>query len=319
MKNILITGITGFAGSFLAEYLKSKNKFNIYGTYLFDESLSYTSGIIEQKFLTKIDLTNFEDVSKLVKKTNPDYIFHLAAMAFPSLSYKDPGVTMYTNINAQLNILETVRRNNIKCSKILIISSGEIYGPAKPDNLPMSEKNELLPVSPYSVSKIAQDYLGLQYFLSYNLPVIRARPFNHLGPKLSPNLAPSAFAKKIAEIEKGIRKPVIDVGDLSAKRDYTDVRDIVKAYFLLAEKGLAGEAYNIGSGVSYKISDILNILLSFSKVKIKVETNQDLLRPNNVPELLCDYTKLTKATGWKPKIPIKESLKDILDYWRGII
>ena len=182
----------------------------------------------------------------------------------------------------------------------------------------MDENTAFRPTNTYAVSKIAQDFLGLQYYISYRLKIIRVRPFNHIGPRQSAGFVVSDFAKKIADIEKGRMDPILRVGNLQAKRDFTDVRDMVRAYNFLIEKGEFGEVYNIGSGVSYSISEILDILLSFSKIKIKVEIDHSLLRPEDAQDRLCDNKKFVELTDWKPSIPIEKSLKDTLDYWRNI-
>jgi GDP-4-dehydro-6-deoxy-D-mannose reductase len=200
-----------------------------------------------------------------------------------------------------------------------VVASAEVYGCVKKEDLPIDEETPLNPTNPYAVSKLTQDFLGLQYHLSYGLKTLRVRPFNHVGPRQSPNFVVSTFAQKIVEIEKGKREPVLPVGNLQAKRDFTDVRDVVKVYSLLMEKGEFGEVYNIGSGVSYKIAEILEKLLSISKVKITVKVDKSLFRPIDDPDLVCDVTKVTKLTGWRPEIPIEKTLKDTLDYWRNII
>jgi len=226
---------------------------------------------------------------------------------------------MKNNIASQMNVLSGIKDNNLFDTKVLVVSSGEIYGLVRKHDLPIDEETKFMPTSPYAVSKIAQDFLGLQYFLSYNLKIIRVRPFNHIGPRQSPSFVVASIAKRIAEIEKGKRKPVISVGNLSAKRDFTDVRDMVRAYTLAIEKGKSGEVYNIGSEKSYKISEVLDNLLKLSKVKIKVNIDKNLLRPVDIPELLCDATKFKNLTNWRPEIDINTTLKDTLDYWRSIV
>ena len=201
----------------------------------------------------------------------------------------------------------------------MVISSADVYGLVSKDDLPIKEQTNFMPANPYAVSKITQDFLGLQYFLSYKLKIIRARPFNHIGPRQSPHLVVSSFAKAIAEIEKGKREPVFDVGNLSAKRDFVDVRDMVVAYSKILEKGQDGEVYNIGRGASYQIKDILDKMLSFSSAKIEVKKDSDLFRPSDTPDLICDNSKLKKTIDWEPIIPIEKTLKDTLDYWRNII
>lgn len=319
MKKVLITGITGFAGSHLAEYLINNKDYKISGNYLVDQSLRNISNIKDKVDFFKINLINFDETRSLIKSVEPDFIYHLAALTSPGDSFKNPAETFANNATAQINLLEAVREIGLNDSRILIISSADIYGKVSPADLPISEKTNFMPTNPYAVSKIAQDFLGLQYFLSYNLKITRVRPFNHIGPRQSPNFVVSSFAKRIAEIEKSEGETVLKVGNLETKRDFTDVRDIVRGYSLALEKGEPGEVYNLGSGVSYKIEDILHKLLSFSNKKIKVEADDSLIRPSDAPELLCDNKKFKELTGWEPAFHIDETLKETLDYWRKII
>lgn len=319
MKKALITGITGFAGSYLAEYLVSTRKYVVSGTYLFEESLRNVSAIKSKLNLIKADLSLEKSVLDIIKEVSPSVIFHLAALTSPADSFKNPIETLTNNISLQVNLLEAVKKNNLFNTKILIVSSADIYGLVKKEDLPIDEQTPLIPTNPYSVSKITQDFLGLTYFLSYNLKIIRVRPFNHIGPRQSPQFVVSSFAKQIAEIEKGKREPTLRVGNLDAKRDFTNVKDMVAAYVLAIEKGKDGEVYNIGTGTSYKISDILNRLVLLSSKRIKIEEEEGLLRPSDNPELICDASKFVKLTAWKPEVPIERTLKDTLDYWRNII
>jgi GDP-4-dehydro-6-deoxy-D-mannose reductase len=319
-KKILITGATGFVGSHLAEYLVDKyNDNEFYGTYLSDSSLKNLEAVRNHINLTKLDLSNEKEVFELIEKIKPSTIFHLAAMSSAAASFSSPAESIVNNIHSQINILEGVKKLNLVDSKILIISSAEVYGDVAKNDLPIDENVNFRPTSPYAVSKLTQDFLGLQYFLSYNLKTIRVRPFNHIGPRQSPGFVVAAFAKKIVEIEKGKGNGVLTVGNLEAKRDFTDVRDMVKAYDLAVSIGVFGEVYNLGSGISYKISDILNKLLSLSKAEIKVEVDKSLFRPIDNPDLVCDAAKFKKLTGWTPEIGIDTTLKDTLDYWRNII
>lgn len=318
-KKVLITGASGFAGSHLVNHLVKTATHKIFGTYYSESSLSMLDKNKDNIEAIKTDLTKINEVRNLITYTKPDILYHLAAFTSPSDSFTSPNETVVNNIVSELNLLEEIRKNNLQNTKILIISSAEVYGNVKKEDLPINETVSFNPTNPYAVSKIAQDYLGRQYYLSYGLKIIRVRPFNHIGPGQSPNFVVSSFAKKIAEIEKGKHKPVLTVGNLEAKRDFTDVEDMIRAYTLLIEKGELGEVYNIGSGKSYKIQEILDKLLSFSNTKIKVEVDKSLLRPNDNPELVCDYSKIKKLTGWEPTIPIEKTLKSTLDYWRSII
>ncbi len=314
MKKVLITGVTGFAGSFLAEKLIASGQYEVSGTYLTDESRKNVSS--DKVKLVKIDLQNSESVKGLILQEKPDLIFHLAALASAAQSFKNPSEFINNNIDAQVNLLEAVRAADIK-PRILIVSSAEVYGDVNPGDLPIDEETPIRPVNPYAVSKVAQDFLGFQYFASYKIPIIRVRPFNHIGPRQSPSFVVASFAKKIADIEKGKIEPVLKVGNLAAKRDFTDVRDMVDSYAQILEKGESGEVYNIGSGRSVQIKDILDKLLSFSDKEIKVEEDPELIRPIDVPELVCDSSKIEKTTGWKPKIDIDTTLRETLEYWRS--
>jgi GDP-4-dehydro-6-deoxy-D-mannose reductase len=319
MKRVLITGISGFVGYFLAKHLQTSGNFEILGTIHSDESRKKITDLPSDINLKQLDITQVQPVTDVIFDFKPDYIYHLAAQTSPSDSFQNPSEFLSNNIISQVNILEAVRKNDKKDTKVLVVSSGEIYGKLKQEDLPLSETTPLRPTSPYAVSKIAQDYLGLQYYLSYGLHTIRVRPFNHIGPRQDPRLVVPAFAKQIAEIEKGKKEPILLVGNLNAERDFTDVRDIVRAYALLMEKGIAGEVYNIGSGVSLKIEDILHKLLSLSAVEVTVKTDESKLRPSDIPQISVNCDKLTSFTGWQPEIPIEQTLKDTLDYWREIV
>lgn len=311
MPKALITGINGFVGTHLNNLLLSAG-YQVSGTV----KPSHTNPSDPNLF--PVDILDYEGLKRIVDQTSPDYIFHLAALTSPSISFKNPSETITNNIGGQVNILEAVRELQLVNTKVLVVSSAEIYGLVEPHELPIKESTPLRPTSPYAVSKIAQDFLGYQYFVSQRVKCIRVRPFNHIGPYQGPFFAVPTFAKQIAEIEKG-KEPILRVGNLESKRDFTDVRDIVRAYVMLMEKGQEGEVYNIGSGKSHKIQEILDMLLSFSKTKIIVENDPDLMRPSDIPDLVCDYDKLYRATGWKPEIDLKTSLMDTLDYWRNIV
>lgn len=318
MKKILVTGASGFAGSYLVDYLVENKKEDFFGTYYSDKGTKNLEKNKNRINLTKVDLTNESQTQQLIEKIKPDEIYHLAAFASSVDSFSSPVKTVINNISSQINILEALKNNNLINTKILIISSAEVYGGVKPEDLPINENTPFNPTNPYAVSKLAQDFLGKQYFMADNLKVIIARPFNHIGPRQTPDFVVSSFAKKIVEIEKRKKEPVLPVGNLEAKRDFTDVRDVVKAYVLLMDKGIPGDAYNIGSGVPYKISDILDKLLSYSNAKVIIQSDKSLFRPIDNPELVCDASKLKNLTGWKPEIKIEKTLKDTLDYWRNI-
>ncbi|MEO0088939.1 MAG: GDP-mannose 4,6-dehydratase [candidate division WOR-3 bacterium] len=311
---VLITGITGFVGSHLAEYLLSKN-YEIYGTYRWRSRMENIIHIKEKLKLYECDLKDAAAVYNLIKEIKPDMIFHLAAQSYVPMSWSCPSETIITNVVSQINILESVR--NLKLDSLIhIAGSSEEYGLVYENEIPIKETNPLRPLSPYGVSKVAQDLLGYQYYKSYNLKIVRTRAFNHEGPRRGEVFVTSNFAKQIAEIEKGKREPVIYVGNIEAVRDFTDVRDVVKAYYLVLTKGKVGEVYNIASGKGYKIKEILDFYLEKSKVKVEVKVDEKRLRPSDVELLIGDATKIKEECGWQPEIPIEKTLEDLLNYWR---
>lgn len=318
-QKVLITGATGFAGSHLAELLVQDNQFEVAGTHISDKHLNNIEQIRDKIELHKVDLQNAIETKKIIAQVKPDVIFHLAASTSVFESFDKPIEVITNNISAQINVLEAVKEQKLLGTKILITSSAHVYGYVSPDDLPITEQTQFRPDNPYSVSKITQDYLGYSYFMAYSQHIIRLRPFNHIGPRQSPDLSISRWSKVIADLEKGNKEPILKVGNLSTFRDFTDVRDMVKAYVLAAKHCKDGEAYNIGSGTSYSMQKMLDILLSYSKVSIKVEIDQSLLRPSDIPKLEADSSKFRKATGWEPEIPIEKTLQDTLDYWRKVI
>jgi len=314
---VLITGITGFVGSQLADFLLTKEDVEVYGIKRWrsrTENIEHLEGRI---ILKECDLRDASSVRNVIEEARPDRIFHLAGQSHVPTSWHAPEETMSTNIMAELNIFETVRQIGIN-PWIQIAGSSEEYGMTHKDELPIKETNPLRPLSPYAVSKVTQDLLGYQYFMSYGLNIIRTRGFNHTGPRRPSVFVCSDFAKQIVEIEKDLHDPTIYVGSLETKRDFTDVRDIIRGYWLALEKGIPGEVYNICSGKGYKIGEILDMLLGMTSnhTKIKVKKDSARMRPSDVPVLVGNSTKFRKQTGWKPKIPFEKTLKDIMDYWR---
>lgn len=307
----LITGINGFVGEYLAVYLQSRN-IEVCGTY-FKENIQNTGF---QVF--KMDVTQKSQVLEILSQVKPDCIFHLAAQSSAAISWKEPQMTMEVNVGGTINILESLRELRLN-PRILLVGSSEEYGFVRPDELPVNETQPLRPANPYAVSKVAQDMLGEIYSKAYGMDIVRARPFNHIGPRQNPTFAAPDFARRIALIEKGKLEPVLSVGNLEAERDFTDVRDVVKAYYDLFQKGEKGEVYNIGSGKSYKIRYILDVLLSFSEVDVQIKQDPARMRPSDVPVLRCDNTRLVKLTSWHPTYTIEETLKDVLNYWRDTV
>lgn len=312
----LITGITGFAGSHLAEYLLSLGGIEVYGSVRWRSRLENIQHIYAQLKLSECDLTDASAVDTLIAEARPDFIFHLAAQSFVPASWRAPAETLANNILAELNIFEAVRRLGIN-PRLQIACSSEEYGLVYPQELPITEDNPLRPLSPYGVSKVAQDLLAYQYAQSYSMSIVRTRTFNHTGPRRGEVFATSNFARQIAEVEKGLREPVIAVGNLQARRDFTDVRDVVRAYWLALEKGVPGEVYVICSGRAYTMQEILEMLLAASPVKIEIRQDPERLRPSDVPVLLGSHDRFSHLTGWQPAIPLRVTLADLLEYWRA--
>jgi GDP-4-dehydro-6-deoxy-D-mannose reductase len=312
----LITGLTGFAGSHLAEYLAREQNATVFGLSLSGECLDDGSPICEGAEVFASDIRDAEQTTRLVGEIRPDRIYHLAALASVASSWSHPAETLTNNMVAQLNILEAALLLD-PLPRVLIVGSGDEYGLVKPGELPVREDNALRPANPYAVSKIAQDYLGYQYFVSRGLPVVRVRPFNHIGPRQKPGFVVPDFSQQIAQAEAGLREPVMKVGNLSAERDFTDVWDMVRGYYLALERGEFGEVYNLGRGEAHSIKEVLDTLLALSHVDISVERDPARIRPSDVPTVICDATRFRERTGWEPVIPLRQSLADVLDYWRG--
>jgi GDP-4-dehydro-6-deoxy-D-mannose reductase len=313
---ILITGVTGFVGSHLAEYcLSLDQQVEVIGTCRWRSRRENIEHLEDAINLYECDLRDASSVKTLLADIQPERIFHLAAQSYVPSSWNSPGETITTNAISQLNIFEAMRETN-STALIQIAGSSEEYGLVHPEEVPITEDNPLRPLSPYAVSKVAQDMLAYQYFQSYGLKVVRTRAFNHTGPRRGDVFVTSNFAKQIAEIEAGQRPPVIHVGDLNPKRDFTDVRDIVRAYWLSLEHCNLGEVYNVASGKAYRIKEVLKILLDNSGQDIEVVEDPERLRPSDVPLLLGDNSRFCKATGWVPEIPFEQTAKDLLDYWR---
>ncbi|MGH2592468.1 MAG: GDP-mannose 4,6-dehydratase [Anaerolineae bacterium] len=308
----LITGVAGFAGGHLAEYLMAATDWDVWGNVREAESLR---SVMPGVRAVVADLRDPLTAIDLVDSSQPDFVFHLAAQAFVPQSWIDPWDTYETNLLSQINLLDALVERG-SAARVLVIGSNEEYGLVAPDQLPLREDGPLRPYTPYAVSKVAQDFIGLQYALGRQLPVVRVRPFNHIGPRQSEKFVASDFAKQIASIEAGRAPPVIKVGNLAAQRDFTDVRDMMRAYRLALEQGEAGEVYNIGSGTPRSIQHVLDILLGFSAEAIRVEVDPGRMRPADTPISYCDASKFTARTGWRPAIPFEQTLRDVLDDWR---
>ncbi len=312
----LVTGITGFAGSHLAEYLLSRGDCEVHGTMRWRSRTENITQFGNRITNHVCDIRDATAMYELIRDLKPDRIYHLAAQSFVPMSWVAPAETFTTNVIGQTNIFEAIRA--VGCpTRVQIACSSEEYGMVLPEETPIKETNPLRPLSPYAVSKVAQDLLGYQYFMSYGMKIVRTRGFNHTGPRRGDVFVTSNFAKQIVDVEKGRQAPVIHVGNLEAVRDFTDVRDTVVAYYLALERGKPGDVYNVATGKGYKVREMLDILLSFSKVKIETRQDPKRMRPSDVELLLGDATKLRTETGWEPKYKFEQTMKDLLDYWRS--
>ncbi len=309
----LITGISGFVGSHLAEYLLEVTDWDVAGTVF--GPYSNIAGLCDQLELYPAELSRLDVMAFVLEQAQPDVLFHLAAQPLVSASRRDPWGTLETNIRMQLNVLEGVAQVKPDC-RVLVVGSSEEYGLVGPEDLPIDEDTPLRPMSAYAVSKVAQDLMGLQYHLTHKLYVVRVRPFNHIGPRQSVGFVAPDLASQIAAAELGLQPPAIKVGNLDARRDFSDVRDVVRAYVMLITEGEPGQVYNVGTGESRSIQELLDTLLAMSQVPIEVEQDPRRMRPSDVPDAVCDASRIRERTGWQAMISFEQSLQDILDYWR---
>lgn len=312
---VLITGIGGFAGSFLAEHLLECG-YPVWGIVRSDAG--HAAHLEDRVQLRTADVVERDGVRKVLEEARPERVYHLAAQAFVPTSWDAPWETLETNVRGQLNVFLALLELDLP-ARVLVVGSNEEYGAIRPEALPLDEATPFRPNSPYAVSKIAQDMLGLQYWESHDVHAVRVRPFNHIGPRQSPQFVAASFAKQIAEIEAGVRPPVLKVGNLDAKRDFTDVRDVVRAYHLVLERGDPGEVYNVGSGEAHSVQELLDILVEASSVDVRVEPDPTRMRPSDVPVSYADISKITSVVGWEPRISFEESVRSVLAYWRDVV
>ncbi len=309
MKKGLVIGAAGFVGNYLIDEMCAKGM-EVYATKLPQENLDNP-----QAKIYDLDIMDKDAIVALLFEVRPDYIFHLAAQSSVGLAWKNPGLTIDVNIKGSINLMDAVRELFYK-PRVLLIGSGEEYGHIRPEETPIREDNLLRPGNIYAATKACQNMIGNIYSNAYDMELMMVRAFNHIGPGQAPMFVVSDFCKQVAEIEKGLKEPVMKVGNLAAKRDFTDVRDVVKAYVALMEKGQAGETYNVGSGNAKTIRDILDLIVSMSDVKINVEIDANKIRPVDVPIIEADIRKINEVTGWKPQIRLEQTIKETLDYWR---
>ncbi|MDO5558765.1 MAG: GDP-mannose 4,6-dehydratase [Oscillospiraceae bacterium] len=308
MKSLVI-GAAGFVGHYLCDYL-SKCGHDVYATKLKNEMLELDVNVYD------LDILNQQEISSLLNEIKPDMIFHLAAQSSVRLSWEAPQLTADVNIKGTINLLEALRQSDCR-SKVLLIGSGEEYGYIEPGEVPVKETTPLRSGNIYAVTKVCQEMLGSVYARAYSMDIVAVRAFNHVGPGQLPQFVVSDFCRQTALIENGMQEPVINVGNLSARRDFTDVRDVVRAYVLLMESGVSGEVYNVGSGHARSIESMLCMILSQSSVDIKVQVDKSKMRPSDIPVIEADISKIYAHTSWRPQIDIEQTIKDTLCYWRS--
>ena len=309
MKALVIGG-GGFVGPYLVRHLTDDLGYEVTVTKTVKETLTMDNATVRN-----LDILDMEQIRTLLEEEKADYLFHLAAQSSVAYSWKNPTLTVDVNIKGCINLLEAIRLVDKKL-RVLLIGSGEEYGHIKKDECPIIEDNVVRPGNIYAATKSCQNMLGRIYSDAYNLDIMMVRAFNHIGPNQTPMFVVADFCKQVADIEKGKQEPVINVGNLSAKRDFTDVRDVVKAYAKLVAGGKRGETYNVGTGHAVAIQDILNKIISMSDKDIEVKVDPGKLRPVDVPIIEPDISKIKREVGWEPLIPLEQTLRETLEHWR---
>lgn len=313
---VLITGVLGFVGPFLADTVSGQPGVELFGMTLPSGAAADRDLLPPGLKVLTGDVTDDASIQEVLDDTRPDIVFHLAGFSSGAVAWRLPAQCLEVNALGTLRLLEAVRRLELHTTRVVVASSGEVYGGASDERSPLTEGAPLRPLSPYATSKAAQDLVAAQYAVAHSMAVIRLRLFNHTGPGQPPEYVASSFARQIARIERGQQEPVIEVGNLDARRDFVDVRDIVRAYWLAARFGAPGAAYNVCSGRAVSIRDLLDHLLDLSTHPVDVRRDPDRMRPADIPLLIGDPGLLLEETGWKSEIPIEETLRDLLDWWR---
>ncbi len=312
---ILVTGMTGFIGSHLAEFLLKK-ELEVFGTVWDKTELKNVEKIKDKVRILECDIRDGERVKEIIEEVKPDRIFHLAAQSFPTVSWDEPVRTLDTNVMGTAHIFEAIRKLDLDTIVLVACSSAE-YGFVSENEVPVKENHVLLPLHPYGVSKVAQDLLAYQYHQNFDIKTVRARIFNTTGPRKTNDVC-SDFTSMIVNIEKDKTKEM-NVGNLEPKRDITDVGDVVNALWMLCEKGEMGDVYNVCSSKAYRIKDILDMAIEISDVDIEPKIDPNKLRPTDEPIIMGDNTKIREACGWVPKMSMEETLSRMLDYWREVL
>jgi len=325
MKNVLITGICGMVGSHLVDFLLENTDWKIYGFARWIDSmdnLEHLSDRINKKDRLELIYGDLNDMSSLISainKSEPDFVFHLGGQSYPQTSFIAPVETLQTNVIGTTNLLDALKHSKFKDAKIHICASSEVFGRVPKEKLPIDEECSFHPASPYAISKIGTDLIGRYYGEAFNMSVMTTRMFTHTGPRRGDVFSESTFAKQVAMIEVGLQEPIIYVGNLDSLRTYADVRDAVRAYYmLLTINPIGGEYYNIGGTYTCKIEDVLNYFINKSTVKnIKIEIDSERLRPIDADLQVPNCEKFKKHTGWEPTIPFEKTMDDLLEYWRN--
>ena len=320
MKKILITGITGFAGSHLMDYILDNTDYELYGIKRVNSNLRNVKHALNRISLFDADLLDESSLISVLRKVMPDQIYHLGALSWVTPSWDMPAVYMQTNAIGTINLFEAMRVTGCK-ARVLTSATPEEFGDVPKSMIPITEETRIKPINPYAASKVAQDMVCITYQASYGMDIVRTRAFNHEGPRRYIHGAVASFAYQIARIERNLQNPVIKVGNLSATRNFTDVRDTVRAYYLAMEKGVSGELYLIGTDQIYTMKEILDMLISHSTMadQIKTEVDPARVRPTELMTFIGDYSKFKKLTGWERKYDLNETLESVLNYWREFV
>jgi GDP-4-dehydro-6-deoxy-D-mannose reductase len=315
---VLVTGVSGFVGGHLAEHLVAEGD-QVVGLSASGRWPPGLEDLSRQVRNEPFDLAAADEaaLADLLARKRPEAIYHLAAQANPQASVSDPRGTWALNLGGALNLLEAVKASGLR-PRVVLVGSGVSYGNPSAEHMPVSESCPLRPNNPYAASKAAADLLGIQHFLAHGTDVVIVRPFNHAGPRQSPSYVLGGLARQVAEVEAG-RRDRVEVGNLDVVRDFTDVRDVVRGYRLLAGRGVAGEVYNLGSGRGTRLADALEVLRRSARTPVDVFVDPARVRPVDQPLLVADPSRLRAATGWEPRFAIEQTLADMLEYWRDAL
>lgn len=320
MKKVLITGITGFAGSHLTDYLLENTDYEIHGIKRMSSNLRNIRHVLDRISLHDGDLLDESSLINILQNVQPDQIYHLGALSWVTPSWTMPAVYMQTNAIGTINLFEAMRVTGCH-ARVLTSATPEEFGDVPPEMIPITEETRIAPINPYAASKAAQDMVCITYHASYGMDIVRTRAFNHEGPRRDIHGAIASFAYQIARIENGLQEPVIKVGNLGATRNFTDVRDTVRAYYLAMEKGVSGELYVIGTDQIHTMKEMLDMLVASSEraADIRIEVDPARVRPTELMTFIGDYSKFRSLTGWERRYSLEETLESVLNYWRDFV